>query len=307
MSELRQRKGADTSAAGGSDSCAGCGAPLAADAMFCAKCGTKRGEMAKQDNDDKKGGLNKDEVMSQIEEMVKKAQAPPKPGMSMEAKKWKDKLKEDPYSLVAMHGLGVSYAQEEHWEKAANVMLRGFKRMDEFNNAETRHEYLYLLCLCSTRMKKYKQALLVLNDMKESDTTNTKEFAVLKCQVYCANGDMQNGVKSFNDGIKNEDFENASLAWAMAFPHLKLVDAYDICKAKIDALAEQQPDPEAAKNRVICLESMANLKNIAKEEVAASPQWVKFMKYGAVMYFFVIVYMFWWLEGRSLSNLKLTK
>jgi len=285
------------------------------------KCGTKRGappesagsadpapaadktQVAKKD--DEEPSASREELVNQITEMVKKLQAGPKPGLSHNAKKWKDQLKEDPYNLESMYRLGVAYAQDEHWEKCANVMIRGLKRMEEFKEIEQRYDYLYTLCQASLRVRKYQQALLVLKEMKLPEDETFTELEVLQCQVYCANGDAQKGIKNFHEAIKDKDFTDASAVWAMCHMYLRKVEAYDICKQAIEAIAAKEDDPDAAQKKLAVLESIAALKDSAKDDASATPPWWTIAKYAGVLYLFFVIYVLYYLEGRSLAGLKI--
>jgi len=276
-----------------------------ADAAFCMKCGTKKGGEAAGGGEGAKK-MSREELETQISDMVTKIQKGPKPGMSHEAKRWKDKLQEDPYNLESMHQLGMAYVQDEHWEKAQNVMIRGLKRMDEFKEVETRYEYLYVLCLCSLKVNKHQQALMVLNDLQVPEGFHSKELEILRCQVYCSNGDVQKGIKSFNDALKDQDFNNASAVWAMCFTYLKKVDAYDLCRNAVVSIAQKEGDPDTATKKLVVLEGIANLKESAKVD-AKGPPWAKIMKFSCALYVIVIMFVLYYLEGRSLGNLKLAK
>ena len=43
-----------------------------------------------------------------------------------------DALAADPYNLMQILELGKAYAVDEKWKEAANVLMRGWKRVDEF-------------------------------------------------------------------------------------------------------------------------------------------------------------------------------
>jgi len=292
---------------------------MVVDAMFCMKCGAKRGATddaattiakaakAPASGEDADSNINREELVNQISDMVKKLQAGPKPGLTHNAKKWKDKLREDPYNLDVMHALGLAYAQDEHWEKCANVMIRGLKRTEEFKDVEKSYDYLYTLCQASLRVKKFQQAMMVMKELKVPAEGTFIEFEVLQCQVYCANGDSQKGIKAFHQAIKGSGFADASAVWAMCHTYLKKVEAYDICKQAIEALAQKEEDPEVAQKKLVVLEGIAELRESAKAEATGGPGWVKVAKYCGGIYVIFLMFVLYYLEGKSLASLKIGK
>mmetsp|Transcript_71811 Transcript_71811/g.162968 ORF Transcript_71811/g.162968 Transcript_71811/m.162968 type:complete len:278 (+) Transcript_71811:65-898(+) len=196
----------------------------------------------------------------EIEQMVKKLQEGPKPGLSNNAKKWKDELREDPYNLKYIMELGFAYAADKQWDRCCNVMIRGWKRMSEIPDRGDRARFLLALCTASVNLEKYQQASAVLADIEvdpgESADVIMKHKA-LTCEVLCHNNDAAGGLRAFHKAIEGLDFESACAIWGSCYNGLGKIGAVDITKSKLEAMAED----ESAKARLSLVEQLTVLRS----------------------------------------------
>eukprot|EP00439_Symbiodinium_sp_Y106_P084026 s597_g24.t1 len=167
------------------------------------------------------------EVEEKLSSLLEQMKPNPKPGTSNEAKKFKDELAKDPYNMTLIFELGKAYSVDEQWDRCANVLLRGFKRVSELEAVEDRFNFLVVLAQASLHLEKYRQALAVINDIADPDDTESlRGLNILRCQVYCLNGEMQKGLKAFNAAITGDSFEVAVKAWASCSRALKQANAW---------------------------------------------------------------------------------
>ncbi|CAJ1350334.1 unnamed protein product, partial [Effrenium voratum] len=160
-----------------------------------------------------------------------------RPGRSRQVMEASNNLAASPYSMRCIHDLGVVYTSEGQWEKAANVMLRGWKRADEIEDEHVRFRFLMKLCETSFRIGKPLQAFAVL---KSIDPPASKEdmpaFQVMSVQVFCAVGDVQKALSTFRKAIENQDYRNALTMLALVADDLRAARAFhavrDAVKAK---------------------------------------------------------------------------
>uniref|UniRef100_A0A7S0FW96 Uncharacterized protein n=1 Tax=Pyrodinium bahamense TaxID=73915 RepID=A0A7S0FW96_9DINO len=249
----------------------------------------------------------KTEVTQELEKMLKRLREGPRQGLSHAAKKVKDQLTDDPYNMELILELGLAYAQDQQWFQCANVLLRGWKRVGEFQSREVRCHFLMTLCQASMAQRKYRQAMAVMGDIEEPEDEDTfKRCEALKSHVYCCNGDMAAGLKAFHRAIEGQDFESACRIWAMCYPGLKKVGALEMTKSAVEAMTED----EGSKNRLKLIELIACMKDNCMEEVEQGSRRASFVMrvFFAALVFTVIVcacYLLHVLESKNAARLKL--
>jgi len=248
---------------------------------------------------------SKEELQQEAEQLMAKLKEGPKPGTSHEAKKWKDELREDPYNLALIFQLGLAYAQDLQWDKAANVMLRGWKRVSEFEEQEIRVHFLMTLCQASMSTQKFRQALAVFNDIEEPENEQlAKRYEALKCYVLCSNGDASAGLKAFHRAIEGQDFDLCVGTWALCFPGLQKVGALEVTRSTLEALAAD----EAGRKKLQLVELIRNLKESTSKEQEQAVQTKSFMvKFFMAFFLIVLCIMGYFLHGMEAKNLASLK
>lgn len=247
------------------------------------------------------------EKMAVVEEFLSQVKPKPKPGTSNEAKEIKDKLKEDPFNMELIFKLGKAYAADYQWERCATILLRGFKRASEFKDRKERFDFLMTLCQASIQLKKYKQALAVVNDVETpGDQDDQYVHEIMKCRVYCFNGDTEKGLKAFNRAIDGLQFEGVTQTWASCSDALRMADCWIATKTTVTNMAKNDED----RQKLDSIEKMIKLKEdyLAADEkpkMSGTEQTVFYtVIFIAVVMFF---YFLWCLEARSLEKLQLKK
>jgi len=159
-------------------------------------------------------------------------------GMSDEACTAREALANDPYNLELIVDLGYKYCVQGHLERAANVMLRGWKRADEIEDAHARFCFLMKLCEVSYLMGRFKQAAAVLQDIAEpEDPSERKSYFILSCHVHSVNKDAQKTLRCFQKAIEGEDFEMTVRIYALTLLDLKEVDLYFVARTAVERIA----------------------------------------------------------------------
>lgn len=266
-----------------------------------------------EDKARREGKENPEEISRQVAQdlasYLERSQKKVLPGITNKTKGFKDKLAEDPYDMVKIFELGMAYFEEDKFKEATNVLIRGFKRMSELPDTESRFEYLYYLCFGSFKCQKYKQALAVLMDMEEpEDPENLKHYCVLACMVWCHNDSLQNALKVFHRGLEicGGDEDQALQFWGQTYGHLKKVGAYDAAKSAVDNLVT---DPERKKK----LEAIDRFGELADQ---MEQDWKErsdrpVMRILAIVFLVgvlcAIIYGLYVLETRSLKSMKMIK
>lgn len=225
-------------------------------------------------------------------------------GLSNTAKQFKDQLAKDPFNMDLIFQLGLAYADDGQWDKVCNVMMRGWKRVGEIEDPATRYHFLAALVEASLRIKKYRQALAVLNDIEEpADEDMKPHYELMRCQVLCENGDMQKGMKALNKAIEGQDFDQACAIWANCLGPIKRAGAYELSKSTLLALATT----DAQKSKLDAMEAIVNLKEeVHGISTPADPKWKTYAMFGfAAVWFAVAIYALYLVEGQSLAKLKL--
>jgi len=255
----------------------------------------------------------REKVVSELMNLIQKQRAGPKPGLSDNAKRAKDILRADPYNLDAIQDLGVAYSLDDQWSQCANVMIRGFKRMKEFDDPDEGHKrrfgFLMRLAEASFRCKKYKQALAVFNDVEEpssEDQEMLQMYNVMACQVYAYNGLLQKTLKAFNKGIEGYELERACGFWAATSGPMKRAELYDVAKQAIERLAKDDNDRQIINS----LEKVALLREQIEFE-AEGPKLTKTAKTvvitTGVLLVLAFLYLLHWLEQRSFASLTVVR
>jgi len=245
----------------------------------------------------------KERVMEELMAMMQKLKAGPKPGLSNEAKKAKDGLAVNPYDMVSIMRLGLAYAEDEQWQQCATVLLRGFKRVKELPEDELRFEFLRMLCQASLQLKKYKQALAVLNDMEEPIPGDITPYNVLKCQVFCHNGQEQKGLKAFHEALEKQEFQTQCAIWAQCLGALKKVGLAEMTKSKVASFAQNDED----KAKLDAVEKLAEMKAAIVEAPAAGSGSNYILLVLAGVFFCMMMYFLYLLEQRSLKSMNMLK
>lgn len=241
-----------------------------------------------------------DEGLSRMFEPKKK----PLSGLKHETKAAKDALDNDPYNLQLIFELGEGYIKEEKFSHAANVLIRGWKRMSEIQDHEMRFLFLAKLCHASNEDEKYKQAEAVLEDMEVPEDGMKIDYFRLKTKVYANNNNMQKALKAFHEGLSTcKDLEEAMPLWVDTLSSLKKVGAYDVAKSAIENLASSEDD----KKKLQVMESFCELRATLAAQ-APKTMLPRLVVGGFVsVCFCLIMYLLYVLESKSLSKLNLTK
>jgi len=242
-----------------------------------------------------------DEGLSRMFEPKKK----PLPGLKHETKAAKDALDEDPYNLVKIFELGEGYIKEEKYSHAANVLIRGWKRMSEIQEPEMRFLFLAKLCHASNECEKYKQAEAVLEDMEEPEDGLKMDYFRIKTKVYANNNKMQKAVKAFHEGLAAcKNIDEAMPLWCDTLSSLKKVGAYDVAKSAIENLASDEAD----KQKLQVMESFCEMRATLAAPAPKQTMLPKLAAGGFVtVCFCLIMYLLYILESKSLNKLNMAK
>mmetsp|Transcript_96857 Transcript_96857/g.134461 ORF Transcript_96857/g.134461 Transcript_96857/m.134461 type:complete len:280 (-) Transcript_96857:169-1008(-) len=273
----------------------------------------RRGERPAEAEDtveEKSGGWSpeqKAQVEEKLASLMKSMKANPKPGTSNEAKKYKDLLDEDPFNLLAIYGLGKAYAVDEQWDRCCNVMLRGFKRVNEMENQEERFDFLVTLAKASMNLEKFRQALAVVNDMSDpEDPEELRGLNIMRCQVYCHNGELQKGLKAFNTAIEGNSFQDAVKAWASCSRGLKQVNGWGVTKNTVLKLAETEEE----KKQLESIDKLCEFKDDVHKLQA--PKGISDVRLWLltgllVVLLCILLSILYWFEQRSLAKMEWRK
>lgn len=185
--------------------------------------------------------------------------------MSNATRAIKDKLEVDPYDLSLIKELGLCYFKEFHWDMCSNVMLRGYKRVNEFTDEEDRYEFLMKLCEASYRSLKFKQAHSVLMDIEEPrGGYERKAYLLLACQVHAMSSDASRALSSFSKTIEGEDFDVSIKMWAACALALKKVGILEASKNQMQSKVRGAPNAHLDESRIRTVEFWGSM-NIMPE------------------------------------------
>jgi len=231
--------------------------------------------------------------------------APPLSGIKHETKAAKDALAEDPYNLQLIFELGESYLQEEKYPEAANVLVRGWKRVGEITEPDHRFAYMCCLCSASYKCKMYKQAYAVLMDMEEpEDPELSMEYSEVACKVYAQNDNLQKSLKAFVNAIsKCKDFDDAMKSYTRCCQDLKKVGALEAAKSAVEKLADNDDD----KKKMQLIETFSTLKACLSEPATVSPRTTYLYLGVAAVALCLLIWLLSLLESRSLKSNNLLK
>jgi len=240
--------------------------------------------------------------LNEFRELLGQVETKKVPGLSNAAKQVKDQLANDPYNMDLIWQLGKAYGEDEQWEKVATVLMRGFKRVPEFKDSDTRFEYLKLLSEASLQQKKYRQALAVLNDVEEPGETDIG-FEVLRCQVYCFNNEVHKGLRAFNKAIEGQDFELVGKVWSACIPAIKQAGAYDATKRTVEDKATNDDERQKilAMSRLMELRDELQQKSNPIEAISKGKK-TPIVYYAVTAIAVLVLGVLWHLESQSLAK-----
>lgn len=233
------------------------------------------------------------------------------PSYSNRAQAAKDRLAEDANNMELIRDLGFIFCSEVQWDLAANVLVRGMKRSNEFPDPKDRFMFLMKLAEASFKNKKFRQAEAVLKDITvpDEDGPEKKAWQLLACHTYCELDKQVDALKVFNEAVKSTEFEDAIKLWAACALSLRKVGAFDVAKNTIMNKARSGPHYQMDQGRMQTIESWAVLSTTPK---APLPMWSledglqPWMKKSLISVLcFIIFVILYILEKRSLAKLKL--
>eukprot|EP00930_Biecheleria_cincta_P002826 TRINITY_DN103803_c0_g1_i2.p1 TRINITY_DN103803_c0_g1~~TRINITY_DN103803_c0_g1_i2.p1 ORF type:complete len:296 (-),score=56.27 TRINITY_DN103803_c0_g1_i2:127-993(-) len=244
-----------------------------------------------------------EEVSEKLFSMIERLNPKPKPGTSNEAQRIKDQLKLKPFDMNLMFELGKAYANDYQWERCDNVLLRGFKRVQELDDASMRFEFLAVLCTASLRLHKHKQALAVLNDMEmPEDPALRHAFFIQQCQVYAFNGATDKCLKAFNRALEGNDFAAAVQVWIGCSQALKKIDSWAVAKAAIEKLATT----DAERVQLESIDKVCAIKDEYLDSSAYLNYWESTQGHLTIaliaLGIFALLVIVWWLEQWNLKR-----
>jgi len=235
------------------------------------------------------------------------------PGLTHEEQKHKDALDKDPYNMELIYNLGLAYSQENRWDKAEIVMMRGLMRTSALEDPVHRVHFLVILCEASFVNQKYQQAKHVLNKVLEEmgkmddPVHDPRIVETLKCKVYLMNKEVDIGLKAFNEAIKDAPWDEVQKVWAQCAPFLKEANLHDPVKEKLEKLAPNEDE----KKKVGMISTLADVRrqfSIMKRggqqsSIFSLKSGGKFLLVAlCLVCFFYFLYQ---MESRSLSKLQL--
>mmetsp|Transcript_72786 Transcript_72786/g.136008 ORF Transcript_72786/g.136008 Transcript_72786/m.136008 type:complete len:273 (-) Transcript_72786:126-944(-) len=235
-----------------------------------------------------------------IQEWINASKREPKPGLSDAAKAAKDALEGDPFNMDLILKLGIAYMQDDQWDRCANVLIRGMKRMGEFKDLERRNQFGTLLCHASMQTNRYQQALAVLQDMEQPhEKEKLKAFSMLACKVYCYNKRAPDALKALSVLVEGEKGQTLASTWAVLAASFKHAGVYEAAKSCV--MKQLRTDEE--KKKLEAMETLMQLKDTSTEVQPSFFQSNAFKVCLAVMAVMLIFVLFK-LESDSLSKLS---
>lgn len=307
MSDMRQRRGV----------CSACSA-TGQSGKFCSECGAQLD--LKEGNPTASQGKNdaftcetpaQSEAIEHFMSMMQKETEKPKPGLSNEAKKWKDALATDPYDMTFITRLGIAYAADRQWQQSVTVLMRGWKRVSEFKEDKAALEYLQLLAQGSYKLQKFRQALAVLHDISDdmlssADEEGRSRVHALRCQVHCANGDQQKGLKAFHQAIEGQAFDAAAGHWAACLLDLQKVDLLEVTRSTIQGRAKTDEE----RQKIEAMEAIVKAKEQYRQEMDKPkypPALRPVLNVVYVLLGVILIYVLYVWEQRSFASLANNK
>lgn len=238
------------------------------------------------------------------------------PSISNATKEVKDLLDKDPYNLPLIKQVGFKYAAEYQWDKCANVMMRGWKRVGEFKEPTERFRFLMKLAEASYRNFQHKQAHAVLMDVEEpSDPVERKAYQLLTCHIMAQQSDAPSALKAFSKATENDEFEAAIKFYAATAVGLKKVGAFEAAKNAIVNKVRSGPNYHMDESRCKTVESWAMMSaDTSKDEKPPLRLWDAENKAPTkeaiymvcAMAAFLLLLLMYWAEQSSLKKKNIT-
>lgn len=179
-----------------------------------------------------------------LERMTEKPETEP----SQAVKEQEDVLRKDVDSLEAIFKLGRLCAEIGYWEKCSGVLLRGWQRVGEIEDKDTRFRFLLLIVLALVQeggRNNNRLATRILEDLRFGDPS-VKSFQLLRCRVSCGKDDFgarARAVTAFHLALEGADFELAYRAWSCCVDGLARVGAFEETRETLARLAARLVDP----------------------------------------------------------------
>lgn len=224
------------------------------------------------------------------------------PSISDQTMSYKDALDKDPFNLRKMNNLAYHYLREGQHELGLNILIRGWKRAGEIPSEEVRFRFLMKAAELSYGIWKYKQALAVFRDITEppADSKFRKSYLMLGTQVWSQNGDLQKGLKFFQESVDGESLQVATRVLAIVVLDLKKTGGFEAARSTIENLAGKNDHPDilmitdfaerCGQNRGMLTRGLHDQRN------------VMILAVGIFVVFFFC--MLWYLEHKSLSKMS---
>lgn len=221
-----------------------------------------------------------------------------KPGLSETLRVAREALAAEPYDMLLINELGRLYASEAKWSHCSNILLRGWKRASEIEDAHIRFRFLMKLCEMSFRQSKFKQAFAVLQDIEAPEKgEELKAFLILSVQVCASVGDTQRALRFFQKAVEGETFPRAVRILALTMLDLMKANAFETAKSSLEKLGKDYFDESSLK----MLQNFAERQNEKAAQIDYSKLFIGIAVALAVM---VVVYLLWLLEQYSLSKIQ---
>jgi len=232
---------------------------------------------------------------------------------SGKAQQAKEALDDDPYNLQRIIDLGYVYASEVQYDKVANVLIRGWKRVGELEDSTERFMFLIKLSEASFRNRQFKQAHAVLMDIDApEDYYEKKAYQLLCCHVFAEIGQGSEALSMFSKAIDGEPFETSIKIWAACAIRLKKVGSHEAAKEALLKKARTGPNNPMDQSSIDTVENWAIMSTEWKDEGGwkapfnledGLPRWmIKVVIFLACLFF---VYILYWLETRNLRVMKM--
>jgi len=249
----------------------------------------------------------------EVEDIIRKAVLPrtqSKRSNSDEAQTAKKRLEADPYNLDRIIDLGYTYASEYQYQQAAQVLLRGWKRVGEIKAPGERFMFLLKLAEVSFCNRQYTQAHAVLMDVEQpQDYYEKKAYQLLSCHAHAEIGDRSSALAVFSKAIDGEEFGTVIKIWSACAIRLKQVGAHQPGKEALLKKARRGQNFIMDQSRIETVESWAIMSDTPENTKGwfnyedGVPKWMVV----AFAMFMLSMFMGFlhWLEKQSLRNMKM--
>merc|ERR1719436_260541 len=168
-------------------------------------------------------------------------------------------------------------------------MLRGWKRAGEIADASIRFHFLMKICEVSIAMEQYKQAFAVLREIHEPEgKRELRSYLIIACKVYCANGDLQQALKTFKRACDGETFAVAVRVYGLLLFDLKKAGGLEAAKKITENMSSTY-------NEKIELQMLDECVANDREKVR-TPEEIKMMiiKAGVAVFLLFLFLILWW-------------